>query len=156
LISKLDGIRNQLEQLPVRNDNFGLIHHDFEPDNLVWNGRQVSIVDFDDCANYWFAADIAFALRDAFGDSPGGVDLGNGTVQQFLRGYRLERDIENIELQRIPLFLALHNLVTMARLQDALAPEASGDEPEWLVALRKKLEAKIDFYRAQMAEFKVA
>lgn len=155
LISKLDRIRNQLEQLPVRNDNFGLIHYDFEPDNLVWNGMQASIVDFDDCANYWFAADIAFALREAFSDSPGRVNLANRTAQQFLSGYRLERDIENTELQRIPLFLALHNLVTMTRLQDALAQASSGDEPEWSAALRKKLETKVDSYRAQIAEFQV-
>jgi Ser/Thr protein kinase RdoA (MazF antagonist) len=116
---------------------------------------QASILDFDDCAHYWFAADIAFALRDAFGDSPGRVNLVNETVQQFLRGYRSERDIENIELQRIPLFLALHNLVTMARLQDALTPDSPGDEPEWLVALRKKLESKIGFYRAEIEKFKV-
>jgi Ser/Thr protein kinase RdoA (MazF antagonist) len=142
-----------LAQLPVRDDNFGLIHYDFELDNLIWNRETVGIVDFDDCARYWFAADIAFALRDAFGDNPNAVDLENPIAWQFLSGYRSARQIHDADLQFVPLFLALHNLVTISKLQDALKPSDAVVEPEWLIALRTKLQTKINFYRAELEKF---
>jgi Ser/Thr protein kinase RdoA (MazF antagonist) len=153
LTAALDKLDKRLSHLPVQDDNFGLIHYDFELDNLIWNRETVGIVDFDDCARYWFAADIAFALRDAFGDSPNAVDLENPIARQFLSGYRSARQIHDADLQFVPLFLALHNLVTISKLQDALKPSDAVVEPEWLIALRTKLQTKINFYRAELEKF---
>jgi len=44
----------------------GLIHFDFELDNLIWNGERNNIIDFDDAAMYGYGADTAFALRNLF------------------------------------------------------------------------------------------
>ena len=46
------------------------------------------VVDLDDAAYQWFAADIAFALREVFGDRADTVDLQNETAQLFINGYR--------------------------------------------------------------------
>jgi Ser/Thr protein kinase RdoA (MazF antagonist) len=40
--------------LSMTQDNYGLIHYDFELDNIVWNEHGASILDFDDCACYWY------------------------------------------------------------------------------------------------------
>ena len=52
-----------LGALPVDRDRYGLIHFDFELDNLYWRDQTIGMLDFDDCAHYWYAADIAFWLK---------------------------------------------------------------------------------------------
>ncbi|MCB0188286.1 MAG: phosphotransferase, partial [Caldilineaceae bacterium] len=42
----LEMLRQQLHQLPVNAENFGLIHYDFELDNLIWDGETAGIIDF--------------------------------------------------------------------------------------------------------------
>jgi Ser/Thr protein kinase RdoA (MazF antagonist) len=51
-------ITDELGQLSITAENFGLIHYDFELDNLIWDGDGPGIIDFDDCAWWWFGADI--------------------------------------------------------------------------------------------------
>ncbi len=140
-------LQEQLARLPISESNYGIIHFDFELDNIVWNGDEVGIVDFDDSAYYWFAADIAFALRDLFNDNPEKVDLRNESFQSFLAGYRLAREITQEDLELIPMFLGLHNLITFAKLHRTLGIDEAHDEPVWLQELRKKLSLKMQFYR---------
>lgn len=143
----LDVVQRRLSQIPVTQQNFGLIHFDFELDNLVWNGEQWGIFDFDDCARWWFVADIAFALRDLFGDSARRVDLRNESFLQFIDGYRRARPINDNELKLIPLFIRTHNLITFAKLHRALTPINPRGEPTWLAELRGKLVTKMQTYR---------
>jgi Ser/Thr protein kinase RdoA (MazF antagonist) len=140
-------LQEQLTRLSISEGNYGLVHFDFELDNIVWNGDEVGIVDFDDSAYYWFVADIAFALRDLFEDSPAKVDLRNESFRSFLAGYRLVRDITQEDLELIPMFLRLHNLITFAKLHRALGTAEAQAEPVWLEQLRKKLSLKMQFYR---------
>jgi len=80
---ELGQIALSLGALPASPATSGLIHFDFELDNLVWRGEAVGILDFDDCAHYWYAADIAFALRDLF---DGGADLDHRSFREFVGG----------------------------------------------------------------------
>lgn len=143
----LSELQEQLTRLSINESNYGLIHFDFELDNTVWNEDKVGIVDFDDCAYYWFVADIAFALRDIFEDSGEKVDFQNESFQNFVAGYRLVRDITQEELELIPMFLRLHNLITFAKLHRAIGTDKAQDEPVWLNDLRRKLSLKMQIYR---------
>ena len=147
----LRDLQEQLTRLSIREGNYGLVHFDFELDNIVWDGDEVGIIDFDDSAYYWFVADIAFALRDLFEDSAEKVDLRNESFQNFLAGYRLVRDITQEELELIPMFLRLHNLITFAKLHRTLGTDEAQGEPVWLEALRKKLSLKMQFYRDEFS-----
>ena len=148
----LNQVQEQLSRLHIHNDNFGLIHFDFELDNIIWNDHQVGIVDFDDSAYCWFGADIAFALRDAFDDSAKKVNLENGIAYHFINGYRMARSIDREELACIPLFLKLHNLITFAKLHHSLGSDELQDEPAWSAKLREKLYAKIVYYRGEFSK----
>lgn len=147
----LDQLTTQLGKLPVDQQRFGLIHFDFELDNLVWDAGQPGIIDFDDCAGYWYVADIAFALRDLFEDSAAKVDLQNEAFRQFIQGYGRVRPIDDEVLQQLPLFLRLHHLILFARLQRALTPVDPAGELPWMPELRDKLSVKMQFYRAQFS-----
>jgi len=144
-------LQEQLTRLSISEGNYGLVHFDFELDNIVWNGDEVGIIDFDDSAYYWFVADIAFALRDLFEDSAEKVDLRNESFQNFLAGYRLVMDITQEDLELIPMFLRLHNLITFAKLHRTLGTDEAQDEPVWLKELRKKLSLKMHFYRDEFS-----
>ena len=53
------------EQLTINQDNYGLIHYDFEPDNVFYdeNSQRCSVIDFDDAMYHWFMMDIVQALE---------------------------------------------------------------------------------------------
>ena len=143
----LAALQQQLHQLPTKGDTVGLIHYDFELDNLLWDGEQVGIIDFDDSAVYPLVADIAFALSDLFDDNPAQVDLAQETFAHFVNGYRTARPLPAEELQLIPLFLRVQNLVTYARLYRALTPVNPAGELPWMAGLRAKLAAKMAIYQ---------
>ena len=145
-------LHRQLAALPINTDrvkdNFGLIHFDFELDNLLWDGERFGLIDFDDCAWHWYAADIAFALRDIFDDDPAQVNLQQRSVLAFVGGYRQTKALRQEELHQMPLFLRLHNLIMFAKLLRAMDAGDAEDDPTWLSDLRHKLQNKVVRYRA--------
>lgn len=145
-------LANELSNLASTEQNFGLIHGDFELDNLIWEGATPGIIDFDDCACNWLVADFAFALGDLFGDSAASVDLQNESFLHFVEGYRLARPIAQAELERIPLFVHLDNLLAFAKLCRSLTPVNPAGELPWMAGLRDKLAAKMHFYRDQFSQ----
>lgn len=146
-------LRRELGLLAINEDNFGLIHFDFELDNVIWDEDQPGIIDFDDSAYYWFVADVVLALGDLFGDSADKVDLQHETFLHFIKGYRSARPLGQEELKLIPLFLRLDNLITFAKLHHALTPTDPDGELPWMVDLRSKLAAKMQFYRDEFSKY---
>jgi Ser/Thr protein kinase RdoA (MazF antagonist) len=144
-------LERQVAALPISDQTFGLIHFDFELDNLLWNDQQVGIIDFDDCAGYWFVADIAFALRDLFADDAEQIDLTDARLRAFVAGYREMRAMADEELRQLPLFLRIHNLVTFAKLLRATDIENAPDTPAWIADLQARLLQKMQTYREHFA-----
>jgi Ser/Thr protein kinase RdoA (MazF antagonist) len=151
----LDQVSARVAGLPAQEHNYGLIHGDFELDNLIWEADSVGIVDFDDSAWNWYVADIAFALRDLFGDRADNVDWGHEALLAFIDGYRTRCDVAQADLRLIPLFLQMHNVITFGKLLRTL--DIPGDEPvpEWLGVLQQKLVRKLEFYRERFAAYAV-
>jgi len=140
-------IRALLQSLPTDREVFGLIHADFELDNLLWTDRTVGILDFDDCVHSWYVADIALALRDLFQES---VDLEHPSFQAFVHGYTEHHSIDKDMLLHIPIFLRLSRFLTYARLTRALDLPANRTYPEWLATLQRKLETWMRAYESQL------
>ncbi|MBX3083764.1 MAG: phosphotransferase [Anaerolineae bacterium] len=149
-LSKLQG---ELNKLPVTPQNFGLIHYDFELDNVLWNAHGLSIIDFDDCAHYWFIADVAYALRDLADDSADQVDLADVRLAAFIEGYRTARELSQSELALIQLFLRVHHLILLTKLRRTLNLEQQADESSWVTNLHQKLLARIQRYREELAAY---
>ncbi len=145
------GLKMQLGQLATNEQTFGLIHFDFELDNIIWDGEQPGIIDFDDSAAYWFVADIAFALRDLFEDSANKVNLQDESFLHFIQGYKIVRPIDPEELKLIPLFLRVHNLMALAKLYRVTTPTHPQGELPWMAELRSKLATKMQFYRDEFS-----
>jgi Ser/Thr protein kinase RdoA (MazF antagonist) len=117
--------------------NYGLIHYDFECDNLILKDDVFHIIDFDDSIYSFYVADIAYALRDIFDH---GNILDQNIFDRFVCGYKTATDIERDMLSQIPLFLKLHDLLTYIKLRRALqSPHDTLLDPR-LLPLKKRLE----------------
>lgn len=134
---ELSRLRSWAENLSVPPEDFGLIHYDFEQDNLFWQGKSAGILDFDDCARYPLAADIAYALRDIFKD---GVKPDDPRLLEFAAGYRERRRLNEDLLRRLPELMRVHHLYQYCRLT------RSADLPEGYQGTLAGLQAKLKGY----------
>lgn len=141
---ELKEVKQWIDSLEMTDDNYGLIHFDFELDNLRWENNVISILDFDDCSYYWYVADIAFALRDLFEDS---IDLTNSDFQEFVKGYESEFKIDKELLNDLSWFMRFHNLLSFTILLRSIDILELTKYPSWLLGLRKKLSGIVDNYR---------
>ena len=146
-------LQARLAMLPTRPENYGLIHYDFELDNLLWREGVPQIIDFDDSAWYWLAADVTYALRDLFEDWASRVDLHHPSLQAFVVGYRRARLLQESELAHLPLFMALLNLLMYVELLQIVEEPPGVGEPEWTTNLRTRLVQKLQVYREELAAF---
>ncbi|WP_425445869.1 phosphotransferase enzyme family protein [Dethiothermospora halolimnae] len=146
---ELGRVREQLESLDINKENFGLIHYDFELDNLIWQDNSVQILDFDDSAYYWYGADIAYALRDII---EGTRIIDKEKYNYFIKGYRKETDIDDVMLEKIPLFMRFHNLMTFARLSHAVDILDEKGHKESIIHVRDRLTDIMNNLRKGFAE----
>ncbi|MBB6453344.1 Ser/Thr protein kinase RdoA (MazF antagonist) [Salirhabdus euzebyi] len=143
-LQELELIQTWADLLPITSDNFGLIHYDFELDNLRWENNEIGMIDFDESANYWFVADIAFALRDLLDR---GITLDDPLMATFIKGYETELTVDMALLKDLQLFSRMHQLIQFSRLLRTLDIKEAGDQPDWLAPLTKKLQQKVEAYR---------
>jgi Ser/Thr protein kinase RdoA (MazF antagonist) len=151
IISEIRKLENVLASYQ-QTGNYGLIPFDFEMDNIKWVDNSPGFMDFDDFCIHWHAADIAYALRDLHGDRMTGFNPDDPRFSAFMEGYRWVKGVSNEELERIPVFIRLHNLHMYSRIKRAVDDEPENDEPDWVINLRDKLRSKNESYLRDMAE----
>ena len=143
--AELEEVREGLQGLPPDGETSGLIHGDFELDNVVWTGNAVAIMDFDDSAHHFYVADIAFALRDLFEEGFKGDDPRFGA---FLRGYSVNHPLDP-RYARIPLLLRMVKLTMYAYIVQVLN-FAEGSRPEWMACLERRFEEWVTAYTGSL------
>ena len=129
----------QLDSLDRREENFGLIHYDFETDNIIDCEGDFYAIDFDDAIYSWYAADIAYALRDLFNDGPR-FNLSDQRFRYFMEGYQDLTTIDAGQIENIPFFYRFHNYISYKKLQRAMDLEKKKENPEWMNDLIDKLQ----------------
>ena len=124
-----------LRALPTDRSCYGLIHYDFEPDNVFWDAasHSISVIDFDDSIYGWFAMDIAQALNE----------LDEKWAETFLAGYRSVFPFSPEQEATLPLMCQYIRLRSYSRLKHCLS-EGLPNPPEWMVNLRAMLEGKLN------------
>ena len=132
----------------------GTLHGDFELDNMRWADGRPTAFDADEARTGPFVQDIAAAVRDLVGDSPGRVEH-RTLLADFLTGYRRVRHLEYDEVAALELHgaaVAVRGLVALAHLEvDAVA-----DEEPWAVGLRATLVEHRQRLRARVLAVTVA
>ncbi len=136
-------LRAFLKKLGKTRDNYGLVHADFLPDNIIMGKHGLTLIDFDDCGFGWHLYEMATGLfpqiRQPFFD-----DL----VAAYLEGYRSKRAFSDEEAAFLPAFLMICGLNYLGWLQkrgdklkhaDKVAQEIIGGLLEHLPALFAEL-----------------
>ncbi|WP_275002452.1 phosphotransferase enzyme family protein [Promicromonospora iranensis] len=138
LVKAAARLSDRLAGLPRDRSRFGVVHGDFELDNLAWDAGRATAFDFDEAALSWYAADVAYAVRDLTGADVDSDPTHRHLVQAFVAGYRDVRTLDDSDLANLRLFVGAHAACSAVRIARAL--ESSGaDEPEWRAELRADL-----------------
>ncbi|WP_245742347.1 phosphotransferase [Fontibacillus panacisegetis] len=82
--------------MKTSSSNCGLIHYDFQLDNIFYEeeNSSFSVIDFDDAVYSWYAHDIITALDDFLDDD---MNLDNPQVKSFLKLYRFSKLLWSLE-----------------------------------------------------------
>ncbi|MCM3746087.1 phosphotransferase [Paenibacillus pasadenensis] len=142
-LMEAERLKNYFSSIPMTKENFGLIHYDFEYDNVFYDEETGScnVIDFDDSMYHWYAMDIDQALDSLAEYVP--AENYNDKRTCFLNGYRTEFAISEDYSALIPAcrrFAALYGYVRCLRSM----AERWEHEPEWLVNLRAKLTKSME------------
>lgn len=146
-LQELGRVTNWLQSLPTNKDVFGLIHYDFQLDNIFWEedkDHRFNIIDFDDALYHWYALDIVTALDDVMDeDNPHSKLL----LQSFLNGYRSKMDLDHEVVAQFPQFQRYANLYKFAKIVKSLDYDEIKETPSWFLGLRDKLVRVADELR---------
>lgn len=102
-------IHRRLDRYGRNKRNFGLIHADLRIANLLVEGQQIKVIDFDDCGFGWYLHDLASALS-FIETKPCVPDL----VNAWLDGYRTVMPFTDTDFLEIDTFIMMRRLQLMA------------------------------------------
>jgi amicoumacin kinase len=111
-------IKGVLDTLPVTREAFGFIHNDAHLWNLLVDGEQITLLDFDVANHHWFVTDISIALQSVLFVQTGGMDrpvYDRGRLLEFidlfLEGYEFEYHLPPEWLNRLDVFIAYRRIL---------------------------------------------
>lgn len=140
-----------LEALSLDSREVGLIHGDFELDNLVWEREQPQALDFDDATYAWYAVDFAAALQDVWLAS----DLTDPQRERrgalFMEGYAELCPLPDGLREAMPRLLTLVLALKVARVLRAYATTTDSTCPPWLASMRSRHRRWLEAKRAALA-----
>jgi len=124
LLLTRDKARDDLRRYGRHADNFGMLHADFVPENLLLHQGELNLIDFDDCGFGWYLFELATALYFSL-DDPRFEQI----QAALLAGYCAFKPLGDDERALLPLFLALRGTTYLGWLHtrpgkaaDELAP----------------------------------
>ena len=132
IITALRRLRSELALLPQTPGQYGVIHYDFEPDNVFWDetAQCCHVIDFADCMQHWYAADIANALAELPDEA---------ARETFLQGYAQARPLPDDLTTLMPLMLRFNSLYGYTRVLRCLTNPPL-EQPEWMPGLIRHLQ----------------
>ena len=109
-----------LREFGKTSDRYGLVHGDFLPENLFWDGSTVRLIDWDDTGFGWHIYDFATAMFPHLGQP--GFDAALGAM---VAGYRGQRELPDDHLAMLPVLVMARALsyVGWAHTRGAIARE---------------------------------
>jgi Ser/Thr protein kinase RdoA (MazF antagonist) len=105
----VDLMRRRLARFGQDSNRFGLIHLDMRLANLLIDGEEVKVIDFDDCGFSWRLYDAATTVS-FFEHEPHVPDL----MAAWVKGYRRIHELPAEDEAEIPTFVMLRRMILVA------------------------------------------
>ena len=105
----VDVISHRLSVYGQSSDRFGLVHGDLRLANLLVDGLNVKVIDFDDCGFSWFMYDAATPVS-FYEHEPQVPEL----IESWKTGYVRVRELSREDEAEIPTFVMLRRLLLVA------------------------------------------
>ncbi|MDH4573724.1 phosphotransferase enzyme family protein [Salinicola acroporae] len=123
----LGRIAGELERYGQSPERYGLIHADLRLTNLLIEGDDTKVIDFDDCGLGWYMHDLAAAL--SFEEHhPSAL----AWVDHWLEGYRQIADLDQADLDIIPAMIAQRRIQLLAWVGSHAQTQQVADlGPDW-------------------------
>ena len=139
-----------LDSRALPEQDYGLLHGDFELDNLVWDGEQVQALDFDEGAYAWYVVDFAAALQDVWLAGDLSSPTSQARITWFTEGYAALRPLPNGLQEALPRAFTLVLAGKMARLLRAYTTTSDTDSPAWVAQMRSTHQQWLKAQRATL------
>lgn len=135
-------LRLELGNLQQTKQNYGLVHYDYEQDNVFYceQTNSCSVIDFDDGMYHWFALDIEQCF-DSLAEEIEDEKLENAK-NKFVEGYKTQYDLTDEMLETFPLMRRFINLYSYTRIVRSMDDKIE-NEPDWMIGLRQRLNGMI-------------
>lgn len=118
ILEKFNKLLKYVHKLPVEDNSYGLIHSDIHAGNIVWDGKNIKVFDFDDAMYQFFISDLAIVFYYAtqrwhlHGEDR---DLLRQRAEQMItplfEGYNEEYSLDKKWFKEITTFIKLRDFV---------------------------------------------
>jgi len=140
-------IRARLAAYGKGSSRYGLIHADMRLANLLIDGADTRLIDFDDCGFGWFMYDFAAAI--SFIETDPAIPA---LKAAWLQGYRSVRDLPASDEAEIDTFVMMRRMALLAWIgshieapePQAMAPHFAADTARLAQAWLERLQARAD------------
>lgn len=139
LIDLTDTLMASIKKYPRHEDSYGLLHYDFELDNLMMEKETNTIytIDFDDACYGWYALDISIATINIYEE--GHFEDYDFVKSTFLNGYQSVYPHQDLSPDHLKTLIGFHTLYQYTRNLRSI-DEKWDNEPEWMIGLRSKVD----------------
>jgi Ser/Thr protein kinase RdoA (MazF antagonist) len=130
-------IKNRFNELSANDGNFGLTHGDHRTGNVLYDGHEIHIIDFDEPVYHWYLADIAKPFLE-LPNTP--FVEWQEKFEWFIHGYRTTFPISDEEINNLKWFTQMKSLdIYLWCKNNWFEPTAPGGKPrdQWLQELRQ-------------------
>lgn len=148
LAGKIEKLLKQIRALPVNENVYGLVHTDVHSGNFFFDGKTMTIFDFDDCCYHWFINDLAIPLfYSSFYRHPKDEQerqkFARRFFSAFLAGYFRRFELDEWWLEKLPLFLMFRDITFYAALRLKLSDkDLTPRVKEMIAEVKGRIEAE--------------
>ncbi|PGB03021.1 phosphotransferase enzyme family protein [Bacillus toyonensis] len=137
-------LMEEIKALPIERETFGLMHGDIHPGNFHYDGKELTIFDFDDAAYNYFIHDLAMVLYYSVLFTTWTVEekttFARKQLQVLRKGYEYEHRLADSWYESLPLFLRLRDIGLYGTLQKKFKGK---DMPDHFRELAEQLYERI-------------
>lgn len=150
LKNRLIQLLDELAKLDRNENNFGMVHFDYNDGNysIDFENGQITVYDFDNSCYCWYMFDLANVWMHGVGwiqfepDAGKRKEFMDEYFNVCLEGYRSETEVEDAMLDKLPLFIQV-NLIEWI-VDEFEVMKRDGEEPEYDEDLAYRIKCLVD------------